>query len=84
MKKIYVIEDLCNGCRLCETFCSSLKDGVFSEEGGRINVVKIPGEEKDIPIVNCNSKCIRPMRIHQPVYRYVLQELFIMLSNQKL
>lgn len=61
MKKIYVIEDLCNGCRLCETFCSSLKNGVFSEKGGRISVIKMPGEEKDVPIINCDGTCIRPL-----------------------
>ncbi|HEY62655.1 MAG TPA: hypothetical protein G4N95_08385 [Anaerolineae bacterium] len=60
MKRIYVIEDLCNGCRLCQTFCSSLKDGVFSEEA-RIKVIKIPGEERDIPIVDCNGRCLNPV-----------------------
>jgi Fe-S-cluster-containing dehydrogenase component len=61
MKRIYAVEDLCNGCRLCETFCSSLKDGVFSEEASRIRVLKVPGEEKDIPLVDCNGKCVRPI-----------------------
>lgn len=58
MKRIHVIEDLCNGCRLCQTFCSSLQEGVFSENG-RIRVVKVPGEERDIPIVDCNGHCLR-------------------------
>jgi Fe-S-cluster-containing dehydrogenase component len=61
MKRIYVIEDLCNGCRLCETFCSSLKDGIFDVEQSRIRVIKTPGEEKDIPMVDCNGRCIRPI-----------------------
>ena len=68
MKRIYVIEDLCNGCRLCETFCSSLGNGVFdvahSSPGRahtRIRVIKIPGEEKDIPIVNCDGRCVRSL-----------------------
>lgn len=60
MKRIYVIEDLCNGCRLCQTFCSSLEEGVFSEEG-RIQVIKVPGEERDIPIVDCSGVCVRPL-----------------------
>jgi len=59
VKNIYVIEQLCNGCRLCETFCSSLTQGVFSSQSERIQVIKMPGEEKDIPIVHCNGKCIR-------------------------
>ena len=61
MKRIYVIENLCNGCRLCETFCSSLKDGVFGGQEGRIRVLKVPGEEKDIPIIDCDGRCIRPI-----------------------
>ena len=59
MKYIYAIEDLCNGCRLCEVFCSSLSGGVFSGQAGRITVIKMPGEEKDIPMVHCNGKCVR-------------------------
>jgi Fe-S-cluster-containing dehydrogenase component len=60
MKRIYVIEDLCNGCRLCQTFCSSLAEGVFSEHG-RVRVIKIPGEERDIPLVDCEGACLRPL-----------------------
>ena len=59
MKRIYVIESLCNGCRLCETFCSSLPDGVFGGADSRIRVIKIPGEDQDIPLVNCDGCCIR-------------------------
>ena len=61
MKRIYVIENLCNGCRLCETFCSSLKDGVFGGDMGRVRVLKVPGEEQDIPIIDCDGRCIRPI-----------------------
>lgn len=61
MKRIYVFEDLCNGCRLCETLCSSLANGVFDVRQARIKVIKVPGEEKDIPMVECNGRCIRPL-----------------------
>lgn len=61
MKRIFVIENLCNGCRLCETFCSSLKEGVFNGETARIKVINLPDEGKDIPLVDCNGKCIRPL-----------------------
>jgi len=60
MKRIYVIEDLCNGCRLCQTFCSSLAEGVFSERGS-VRVLKTPGEERDIPLVDCDGACLRPI-----------------------
>ena len=56
-----MIEQLCKGCRLCETFCSSLAEGVFGGEVGRIKVVKTPGEERDIPMVDCNGNCVRPI-----------------------
>jgi Fe-S-cluster-containing hydrogenase component 2 len=61
MKRIYVIEELCNGCRLCESFCSSLPEGVFSAEGGRIRVVRVPGDDASIPLVHCDGKCVRPI-----------------------
>jgi ferredoxin len=61
VKRIYVIEDLCKGCRLCETFCSSLRDGIFGGETSRIKVIKLPGEECDIPMVDCDGRCIRPI-----------------------
>jgi Fe-S-cluster-containing dehydrogenase component len=61
MKRIYVIEDLCNGCRLCQTFCSSLKTGVFNPDDPQagIRVLKMPGEEQDIPLVLCSGTCKR-------------------------
>lgn len=61
MKRIYVIESLCNGCRLCEIFCSSLADGVFGADDSRIKVIKVPGEELDLPLVECDGCCIRPI-----------------------
>jgi Fe-S-cluster-containing hydrogenase component 2 len=71
MKRIYVIETLCNGCRLCEAFCSSLADGVFGtadEARSRIRVIKGPAEEgvaaderADIPLVDCSGQCVRPI-----------------------
>jgi len=61
MKRIYVIEELCNGCRLCETFCSSLGNGVFDIKRSRIKVIKVPGEEKDIPMVDCDGRCVRSL-----------------------
>lgn len=63
MKQIFVIEDLCNGCRLCQTLCSSLEKGVFNDGSGvtRIRVLKVPGEEQDIPILNCTGACVRSL-----------------------
>lgn len=61
MKRIYVIEELCNGCRLCESFCGSLSKGIFSPHSGRIRVLKIPGGEKSVPMVHCDGRCVRPI-----------------------
>jgi Fe-S-cluster-containing dehydrogenase component len=60
MKRLHVIEELCNGCRLCQSFCSSLAAGVFSE-AARIQVLKTPGEEHDIPLIDCNGRCLRSL-----------------------
>jgi Fe-S-cluster-containing dehydrogenase component len=60
LQRIYVIEDLCNGCRLCESFCASLEMGVFGDHG-LIKVIKLPGEERDIPVIDCSGMCVRPI-----------------------
>ena len=59
MKRIYVVEDLCNGCRLCESFCGSLTTETFGPESGRIRILKVPGGEKNIPMVHCDGRCVR-------------------------
>jgi Fe-S-cluster-containing dehydrogenase component len=61
VKRIYVIEDLCSGCRICEAFCSSLQDGVFDAAGARVRVIKTLGELRDIPLVDCAGLCVRPI-----------------------
>ena len=61
MKRIYVVEELCNGCRLCESFCGSLSKGIFSPQSGRIRVLKVPGGEKSVPMVHCDGRCVRPI-----------------------
>jgi len=66
MNHIFVIEELCNGCRLCQTFCSSLESGIFSE-AARLRVVKIAGEERDIPQVDCSGVCLREDRPGEPL-----------------
>lgn len=30
-------------------------------EHGRVRVLKVPGEERDIPIVDCDGVCLRPI-----------------------
>jgi Fe-S-cluster-containing dehydrogenase component len=58
-KRIYVIEELCNGCRLCESFCGSLATGIFAPQPGRIRVLKM--SEKSVPLVHCEGRCVRPI-----------------------
>jgi len=60
VKGICVIEDLCNGCRLCQTFCSSLAEGVFQEKA-RIRVLKSPDGDKNTVVVKCDGRCVRPI-----------------------
>ena len=59
MRRIHIVEDLCNGCRLCQTFCSSLEAGVFGDSG-RIRVVRQPGGEGQTLQVDCDGACLRP------------------------
>ena len=66
MKRIFVIDELCNGCRLCQTFCSSLEAGVFSE-AARLRVLKVAGEEQDLPQVDCGGMCLRADRAGEPL-----------------
>ncbi len=53
-KRIYVFEELCNGCRLCELMCSFINEKEFNPRKSRIRIAKIEGEGIDIPIVDCS------------------------------
>ena len=41
MKRIYVIEDLCAGCEICEVICSFVNTKEFNPRKARVKVVKI-------------------------------------------
>ncbi len=59
MKRIFVMEDRCNGCRICELRCSFYHDQMYSPTLSRIYVVKneIEGFTKPKTCVIC-GKCI--------------------------
>jgi Fe-S-cluster-containing dehydrogenase component len=63
MKVLYAITELCNGCRLCETVCSSLSEkpfGSFQPEKARIQIFKSEEDGEDIPVIACNGDCPAP------------------------
>lgn len=60
MKRIYVEESLCNGCRRCELICSFLQTGdEYNPRHSRIKILKVEEEGLDIPIVDCDGERCR-------------------------
>jgi len=60
-KRMLVNEELCSGCRACETVCSFTHTGSFCGENAKIQIKKIEEEGKDVPLVcrQCgNAPCI--------------------------
>ena len=51
MKRIWVREDLCSGCRACEVACVAWHDGCFGTATARIRVTKIEPQGVDHPHV---------------------------------
>jgi len=49
LNRIVVNEDICTGCRTCETICSFVHTGSFNGEKARIKVEKREGEGVDSP-----------------------------------
>ena len=59
VKRIFVLEEKCNGCRICELRCSFYHEQVYSPSLSRIHVVKkeVDGYTKPKTCVIC-GKCI--------------------------
>ncbi len=60
--RIIVEEDLCTGCRACETVCSFTHSENFNGEEARIQIEKIEEEGRDIPHIcrQCgNAPCVK-------------------------
>ena len=55
-KILYVIPDLCSGCRNCEVWCSFLHNKKFAFSKGQIKIQKVG--EFDVPIISCYGKCV--------------------------
>lgn len=47
--RLIVNEEVCTGCRACETICSFTHSGSFNGEGARIKIEKKEQEGRDIP-----------------------------------
>ena len=57
-KRIFVFEELCNGCRLCEMACSFVHHQEFNPHKSLIRVAKVEAEGIDTPLVDCNVECL--------------------------
>jgi Fe-S-cluster-containing dehydrogenase component len=60
MKRIFVIEDLCKGCKLCQMACSFINFNEFNPTKARIAIVK--DSDQYIPIIDCNGSGCRAKR----------------------
>jgi Fe-S-cluster-containing dehydrogenase component len=56
-KRVYVVEDLCNGCRSCELACSFALSREFNPQKALIKITKVYSQGLDIPLVSCNQQC---------------------------
>ena len=54
-KRIFVIDDICNGCRLCEMECSFVNAEEFNPLKSRIQIARIDSEGMDTPFVDCDG-----------------------------
>ena len=54
-RKIYVIPELCNGCRMCEMVCSFVNTREFNPRHSKIKVAKVDEEGFSVPVVDCDG-----------------------------
>jgi Fe-S-cluster-containing dehydrogenase component len=57
-KKVYVIEDLCNGCRLCQLVCSQALTKEFNPKKAKIKVIQVDDQGIYMPLVDCDTRCL--------------------------
>ena len=56
-KKVYVVEDLCTGCKMCQLICSYEHSQEFNPKKSKINVIHVDEQGIYIPIVDCDYDC---------------------------
>ena len=56
-KKVYVVEDLCTGCKMCQLICSYEHSQEFNPKKSKINVIHVDEQGIYIPIVDCDCGC---------------------------
>jgi Fe-S-cluster-containing hydrogenase component 2 len=54
-KRLYVVEDLCSGCRMCEMVCSFLRIRAYNSRKSKVRIVKVEWEGVNIPIADCDG-----------------------------
>jgi anaerobic carbon-monoxide dehydrogenase iron sulfur subunit len=77
--RIIVNEELCTGCRACETICSFVHNGSFNGEKARIKIEKLEGEGIDRPHVcrqcgdaPCVKECPTRALSRDPISRAII------------
>ena len=67
-KRLFIVaNELCNGCRSCEMWCSWVQTQEFGPNRGLIKIVKDSEGAFDVPIVDCNGDCPYPMEQGVPL-----------------
>jgi len=56
-RRIYVFDDLCNGCRNCEMACSFANFKEFHPRKSKIKVSRVIYAGLNYPIVDCDGQC---------------------------
>lgn len=52
-KGLMVIEELCNGCRLCEMACSFMHSKEYNPSKSNIKIIKVEDQGINIPVLSC-------------------------------
>jgi len=68
-KRVYVIDELCNGCRACEIWCafSRREEDEFNPTYSRIKIVTDADGAADIPLTDCTGETCQYMDDGQPL-----------------
>lgn len=67
-KRLFVVaNELCNGCRSCEMWCSWVHTQEFGPNRGLIKIAKDSEGAFDAPLIDCNGACPYPMEQEVPL-----------------
>ncbi len=81
LKRIIVFPDKCTGCRLCESVCSLVNEGVVRPFKSRVRVVKVKDGLANMPII-CHQCLKAPCAEQCPVNAISSREGVVVVDRQ--